>query len=244
MLQFSSTTIKKAKKKNPKRSKCSVSSVGMFSFLFLFPAGKTQQNQKVLLLHLLPVGSGGLQSVALHGLQLCRRAESTGTPKCASPMGERGVSEVPWGHSPQPISCPAGASHIHQPRAASALKSHLKRNQGLIHPCLKMVFSHILLLARPPSRAVAPHPRMGSAAAAGGPTPAPSGQRSCHVHILSFIGFFFFPSFPLFYPFCTTTPWGPSRTSGQATSGSIYWRIIYLWTRREKRPNRSEEEYW
>lgn len=216
----------------------------MFSFLFLFPAGKTQQNQKVLLLHLLPVGSGGLQSVALHGLQLCRRAESTGTPKCASPMGERGVSEVPWGHSPQPISCPAGASHIHQPRAASALKSHLKRNQGLIHPCLKMVFSHILLLARPPSRAVAPHPRMGSAAAAGGPTPAPSGQRSCHVHILSFIGFFFFPSFPLFYPFCTTTPWGPSRTSGQATSGSIYWRIIYLWTRREKRPNCSEEEYW
>jgi len=59
-----------------------------------------------------------------------------------------------------------------------------------------------------------------------------------------FYWLFFFPSFPLFYPFCTTTPWGPSRTSGQATSGSIYWRIIYLWTRREKRPNRSEEEYW
>lgn len=154
------------------------------------------------------------------------------------PWETMGSARCPGDTQPQPISCPASVSHIHRPCAASALKSHLKRNQGLIHLCLKMVFSHILLLARPPSWGIAPHPIMGTAAAAGGPTPALQPMElPCSYFIFYLPSFFFSLSFPLFYPFCTTTPWGPSRTSGQATSGSIYWQIIYLWTRREKRPN-------
>lgn len=65
-----------------------------------------------------------------------------------------GVSKMPRGHSPQTYSSPACPADIS--RVASALKCNLKRNKGLIHLCLKTVFSHILLLACPPRWGIAP----------------------------------------------------------------------------------------
>lgn len=141
---------------------------------------------------------------------------------------------MPWRRSPQICPSPAGISCFHQPRVASILKSNLKRNKGWIHLCLKAAFSHILLLARPPSWGIAPRAvtraqllQLGRGARHSPTTgilhshQALSSKCSWDANILFFIGFFFLFS-PLFYPFCTTAPWGPGGTSGQATSGSIY----------------------
>lgn len=210
----------------------------LFSFSFQLEKHNKIKGPSAPSVHLPSVGSGGLQSVVLQGLQLSTRAESTGTPKCASPMGDHGVSKVPWGHStPTHLM---SSQRLPYPSAACSQRIKISfKKESRFNPS---VFENGLF----------PYPAFGTASQLGHCTSPHNGHSCCswgsHAGIeqpmelpcsyfIFYLPFFFSLSFPLFYPFCTTTPWGPSRTSGQATSGSIYWQIIYLWTRREKRPN-------
>lgn len=103
------------------------------------------------------------------------------------------VLQVPWGHSPQTCSSPASPTDTS--RVASAFKCNLKGNKGLIHLRLKTVFSHILLLARPPSWAISARSVTRAQL-----LEAPSSKRAGDVNILFFISFFFFLP-PHHFPF-------------------------------------------
>lgn len=112
------------------------------------------------------------------------------------------VLQVPWGHSPQTCSSPVSPTDTS--RVASAFKCNLKGNKGLIHLPLKTVFSHILLLARPPSWAIAARSVTRAQL-----LEAPSSKRAGDVNILFFISFFFSFPLPPIFPFLHHSSLGP-----------------------------------
>lgn len=183
----------------------------LFSFSFQLEKHNKIKGPSAPSVHLPSVGSGGLQSVVLQGLQLSTRAESTGTPKCASPMGDHGVSKVPWGHS---------------------TPTHLMSSQRLPYPSA-VCSQRIKISFKKESRfnpsvfenGLFPYPAFGTASQLGHCTSPHNGHSCCsrgsHASIAAngaamfvfylLFAFFFFSLFPPILPFLHHNSLGPQQ---------------------------------